>query len=188
MSKPDLSIIIVCVLLVLAACIISTGCTMPRPGSGGTPPAASSAMVTESLVTTPPLQSGQSAGDLQLTGNVYGLSSDPKAGIDTVTFSIGLPAHASSVDLTGMVLVFSTEKSAPVTLLQGTRETTALFTTTIGGNPVTALDPGDEVDVSFRVKPVSGGTRINIDVKPPDRSTLSLPRTVPAMITSLNVM
>ena len=116
------------------------------------------------------------------------MSSDPLKGIDTITFSIGLPAHASAVDLTRMEIVFSTQGSAPVTLTRGTRDSTSVFTTTIGGNAVTALHPGDEVDISFRVKPISGGRSVNIEVRPLGGATLPLSRTVPAMISSMNVL
>jgi hypothetical protein len=87
-----------------------------------------------------------------------------------------------------MEIVFSTPGSAPVSVTQGTRETTGIFTTTTGGYGVTVLHPGEEVDISFRIKPVSGGTNVNIEVKPPDGAVLSMPRKVPAMISSLNVL
>jgi len=87
-----------------------------------------------------------------------------------------------------MEIVFSSRGSAPVTLTQGTRESTSIFTTTKGGNAVTVLYPRDDVDISFRVKAVSGGTGVNIDVRPPGGAVLSISRTVPAVISSMNVL
>jgi archaellin len=187
MFRLSLSIKTVCVALVLVSCVMIPGCTMTPPGSEGTIPTTIPS-ATASPVLTPVLPSGQSSGNIQLAGNVYGLSSDPSSGIDTITFSLGLPAHATAVELTSMEIVFSTGKSDPVTITQGTRESTGIFTTTTGGNAVTALYPGEEVDISFRVKPVSGGTRVNIEVRPLDGAVLTISRTVPAMITSMNVL
>jgi hypothetical protein len=58
----------------------------------------------------------------------------------------------------------------------------------MGGNAVTELRADDEVDISVRVKAVPGGTSLNIDVRPPDRAALIISRTVPLVISSLNVL
>jgi archaellin len=185
MSRSTLSIKTVCVSLILVSFVVVLGCTTTPPGSEGTTPVTSVPQATASPAPTPTLQP---AGDIQLAGNVYGMASDPHRGIDTITFSIGLPAHASAVDLTTLEIALSTPGSAPVTLTQGTRDSTSIFTTTIGGNAVTELLPDEEVDISFRVKPVSGGTNVNIEVRPPDRAALIISRTVPVVISSLNVL
>jgi archaellin len=189
MSGSTLSIKTVCVSLVLVSFIVILGCTMTPRGSEETIPVTSLPPATASPIPAPTtLLPGQSAGDIQLAGNVYALSSDPLRGIDTITFSIGLPAHASAVDLTRMEIVFSTQDSVPVTLTRGTKDSTSIFTTTTGGNAVTALLSDEEVDITFRVKPVSGGKTVNIEVRPPDRAVLPITRTVPAMILSMNVL
>ena len=188
MSGSIVSIKTVCVSLVLVSCIVTLGCTMTPGGSEGTVPVTSVPLATASPVPAPTLQTPQSTGNIQLAGNVYALSSDPLQGIDTITFSIGLPAHATAVDLTGMEIVFSAQDSAPVTLVRGTRDSTSMFTTTIGGNTVTALHPNDEVDILFRVKPVSGGATVNIEVRSPGGTTLPISGRVPALILSMNVL
>jgi len=186
MSRSTLSMKTVCVSLLLVSCVVIMGCTMTPRGSEGTVPVTSVPPTTASPV--PALPSDQSAGNIQLAGNVYGLSSDPSRGIDTFMFSIGLPANAPALNLTGMEIVFSTPGSAPVTLTRGTRESTSIFTTTTGGNTVTEIHADDEVDISFRVKPVSGGTNVNIEVRPHDSAVLTISRTVPAIISSMNVL
>ena len=186
MSGSTLSIKTVCVSLVLVSCVVIMGCTMTPRGSEGTIPVTSLPSTTVSPV--PTLQSYQSSGNIQLAGNVYGLSSDPSRGIDTFTFSIGLPANVPALNLTGMEIVFSTPGSAPVTLTRGTRESTSIFTTTSGGNTVTEIHSDDEVDISFRIEPVSGGTSVNIEVRPHDSAVLTISRTVPAIISSMNVL
>jgi len=177
----------VCVSLVLVLCVVIPGCTVTPPGSDGTIPVTSLASATASPVPAPTSQSGQSA-NVQLKGNVYGLSSDPLRGIDTIMFSLGVPSQASAVDLTRMEIIFSTPGSVPVTFTQGTREATGIFTTTMGGNAITVLYPGDEVDISFRVTPVSGGTSVNIEVRPPGGAALPVSRTVPPSVSSTNVL
>ena len=186
MSGSTLSINTVCISLVLVLCVVIMGCTMTPRESEGIIPVTSLPSTTASPV--PTLQSDQSSGNIQLAGNVYGLSSDPSRGIDTFTFSIGLPANVPALNLTGMEIVFSTPGSAPVTLTRGTRESTSIFTTTSGGNTVTEIHSDDEVDISFRIEPVSGGTSVNIEVRPHDSAVLTISRTVPAIISSMNVL
>ena len=188
MSRSTLSIKTVCVSLVLVSFVVIMGCTMTPRGSEGTIPVTSLPSTIASPVPTLTIQSDQSAGNIQLTGNVYGLSSDPSRGIDTFMFSLGLPANAPALSLTGMEIVFSTPGSAPVTLTRGTRESTSIFTTTTGGNTVNEIHADDEVDISFLVKPVSGGTSVNIEVRPHDSAVLTISRTVPAIISSMNVL
>jgi hypothetical protein len=172
--------------LLLVLCVVIMGCTMTPRGSEGTIPVTSFPSTIASPV--PALPSDQSAGNIQLAGNVYGLSSDPSRGIDTFMFSIGLPAKAPALDLTGMEIVFSAPGSAPVTLTRDTRESTSTFTTTSGGYTVNEIHADDEVDISFRVKPVIGGTSVTIEVRPRDSAALTISRTVPAVISSMNVL
>jgi len=186
MSVSTLSLKTVCVSLLLVLCVVIMGCTMTPGGSEGTIPVTSVPSTTASPV--PAFQSDQSARTIQLAGNVYGLSSDPSRGIDTITFSIGLPANAPALDLTGMEIVYSTAGSAPVTLTRGTRESTSIFTTITGGYTVNEIHADDEVDISFRVKPVIAGTNVNIEVRPRDSAVLIISRTVPAIISSMNVL
>jgi archaellin len=186
MSGSTLSLKTVCVSLLLVLCVVIMGCTMTPRGSEGTIPVTSFPSTTASPV--PTLHSDQSSGSIQLAGNVYGLSSDPSRGIDTFMFSIGLPANAPALDLTGMEIVFSTPGSAPVTLTRGTPESTSIFTTTTGGYTVNEIHADDEVDISFRVKPVSAGTNVNIEVRPRNSAVLTISRTVPAVISSMNVL
>jgi archaellin len=123
-----------------------------------------------------------------LTGNVYGLSSNPHAGIDTITFSIDLAPQAPAVDLTRLEIVFSTPVTDPVILTQGTRDSTSIFTTTEGNYAVTSIRPGDEVEITFRVKVVPAGTKVNIELRPSVGAVLPISRTVPAVISSMNVL
>ena len=186
MSGSTQSMTTVCVSLVLVLCVVIMGCTMTPRGSEGTIPVPSVPSTTASPV--PALPSGQFTGNIQLAGNVYGLSSDPLRGIDTFMFTIGLPANAPALNLTGMEIVYSAPGSTPVTLIRGTRESTRIFTTTSGGNAVNEIHADDEVDISFRVKPVIAGTSVNIEVRPRGTAVLTISRTVPAVISSMNIL
>jgi archaellin len=188
MSSSTLSTKTVCVSLVLILFVVIPGCSMTPPGSDGTIPVTSLPSATAPPVPPPTSNSGQSVANVQLAGNVYGISSDPLRGIDTITFSLGVPSQASAVDLTGMEIVFSTPSSVPVTLTQGTRDSTGIFTTTTGGNAVTMIHPGDQVEISFRVKAVSGGTSVNIEVRPSVCAALPISRIVPTLVSSTNVL
>lgn len=190
MSTSTLFIKTFCVSLVLVLLVIISGCTTAPSGSNGTIPPTSLPLTTVSLspVPAPTSNPGQSASDIQLRGNVYGLSSNPQVGIDTIYFSIGLPSQASAIDLTRMEIVFFTPGTALVILTHGTRDSTSTFTTTQGNYAVTSLSPSDEVEITFRVKGVPAGTKVQIEVKPPAGAVLPISRTVPAMISSLNVL
>jgi len=194
MSTSTLFIKTFCVSLVLVSLVIIVGCTTTPSGSIGTIPETSlpSTMVSPlSSVSPAPVLTANpehSAANITLTGNVYGLSTYPVTGIDTITFSIGLAPQSSAVDLTRLEIVFSTPVAAPVILTQGTRESTSTFTTTMGNYAVTSISPGDEVEITFRVTGVPAGTNVNIEVRPPVGAALPISRTVPAVISSMIVL
>jgi flagellin FlaB len=73
----------------------------------------------------------QSTANIQMIGNVYGLSTDNST-ITNVTFVIGLAPGASAIDLTKMKIVFSTPTTTPIILTQGASSTAATFNTSIG--------------------------------------------------------
>jgi len=188
MSGLNLSLKTVVVPLVLILVLMTLGCTSTPPKSEGTMPVTSLPPATASPTPAPTSNHGLSARNVQLSGNVYGLSTDPLRGIDIITFSVSLPSQASAVDLAGMAIVFSTPGSAPVTLIQGARSSTGIFTATRGGNTVTTLHPGDLVEISFPVKTVAGGTSVTIELRPQGKAVVPITRTVPAMISSTNVL
>jgi len=188
MSISTLSVKTVCVSLVLMLFLATVGCTATPTKSEGTIPVTSLLPATVSPTPAPTSDSGQSADNVQLSGNVYGMSTDPLQGIDIITFSVSLPSQASAVDLTGMEIIFSAMGSAPVTLTQGTRSSTSTFIATRGGNAVTTLLPGDLVEISFPVKTVAGGATVHIELRPQDKAVVPITRTVPAMISSTNIL
>jgi archaellin len=123
-----------------------------------------------------------------LRSNVYALSSNPQAGIDTIYFTIGLTSLAPEIDLTTMEVVLSTPGSDPINLVHGTQDSTTTFSTTSGNNAVTTLGPREEVQITFRVKPITAGSDVYIEVQPATGAVLPVSGTVPAMLSSVNIL
>jgi len=187
-SKVFIKIFSVSVTLVVL--VIIAGCTTAPSGSDRTIPATSlpTTTVTPSPVPFPVTIPVPSSADIQLRSNVYALSSNPQAGIDTIYFTIGLTSLAPEINLTMMEVVVSTPGSAPVTLVQGTQESTTTFSTTSGNIADTSLGPREEVQITFRVKPITAGSNVYIEVKPATGAVLPVSGTVPYMLSSVNIL
>jgi archaellin len=130
----------------------------------------------------------QPAGDIRMTGNVYGLSSDPDAGIDEIRFTIRLDPCSPALDLTKMRIVFTTPSTFPQPLMYNTRISTSFFTVKSGTTRITSLKPGDQAEIAFFVTPVAASTRINIELKPYGGATVPIIKTTPARISATNVL
>jgi len=130
----------------------------------------------------------QPAADIRITGNIYGLASDPDAGIDKIRFTIGLDPCSPALDLTQMRIVFTTSGTFPQPLMYNTRISTSFFTAKSGTTRVTTLKPGDQAEIAFFVAPVPANTRINIELKPSGGATVPIIKTTPARISATNVL
>ena len=110
----------------------------------------------------------QSTANIQMIGNVYGLSKDNST-ITSILFSIGLTPGAPAIDLTKMyiVLVTGTANSAePVILTQGTNPSSTVFVTLVQGSQVTSLKANERVDIAFKTTPIKANTKIVIGLHP----------------------
>jgi archaellin len=130
----------------------------------------------------------QPAADIRIIGNVYGLASDPNAGINTIRFTIGLDPCSPALDLTQMRIVFTTPGTFPAPLMYSTRISTSFFTAKSGTTRVTTLKPGDQAEITFFVDPVPANTRITIELKPSGGATVPIIKTTPARISATNVL
>ncbi len=131
----------------------------------------------------------QSTTNLQTVGTIYGLSSDPSTGIDEIRFSIGLVPGAPAINLENLDIAFSTPGTQPVTVTRGTNASTTKFTTKLNAlTPVTYLQPGDQVEINFKVAPVPKDTVLIIEIRPPVGAALPFSKTTPATITTTNVL
>jgi len=176
--------------LALVVLVIIAGCITAPSGPDKTIPVTTlpTTTVPPSPVPSPSAIPVPSSADIQLRSNVYALSSNPQAGIDTIYFSIGLTSLAPEIDLTKMQVVVSTPGSAPVTLVHGTQDSTTTFSTTSGNNAVTTLGPREEVQITFRVKPITAGSKVYIEVQPAKGAVLPISGTVPDMLSSVNIL
>ncbi len=130
----------------------------------------------------------QSTANIQMIGNVYGLSTDNNS-ITSITFVIGLAPGASALDLTKMNIVFSTPATAPIILNQTTGSaSTTSFTTMIGTTHVTSINPNDQVEILFNTAAVSANTRMTIELRPSVGAALPFSKTAPATIANTNVL
>ena len=129
----------------------------------------------------------QSTANIQMIGNVYGLSTDASS-ITNITFAIGLAPGASAIDLTKLKIVFSTPTTTPVILSQNTTISNTTFTTTVGSNAVTSMNPNDQVSINFAVNGVAANTKMNIELRPSVGAALPFTKTAPATITNTSVL
>jgi archaellin len=187
-SKVFIKIFSVSVALVVL--VIISGCITAPSGPDKTMPVTTLPATTPppSTVPSPTAMPVPSSADIQLRSNVYALSSNPQAGIDTIYFTIGLVTLAREVDLTKMQVVVSTPGSAPVTLVWSTKDSTTTFSSTSGNNAVTTLGPREEVQITFRVKPITSGSKVYIEVKPAAGAVVPISGTVPEMLSSVNIL
>jgi len=128
------------------------------------------------------------AADIRMTGNVYGLSSDPEAGIDQIRFTIGLDPCSPALDLTKMRIVFTTPSTFPQPLMYNTRISTSFFTAKSGTTRIMSLNPGDQAEITFFVAPVPASTRVTIELKPSGGATVPIIKTAPARISATNIL
>ena len=131
----------------------------------------------------------QASSNIQMIGQVYGLSTNTSAGINEIKFSIGLAPGAPSVDLTKMKIVFSTADTDPQILTQGATASTSIFTTKIDGSTATdTMSAGNQVEVDFLVVAVPKSTMMNIEMRPAVGAALPFSKTTPATIAATNIL
>jgi archaellin len=198
-------ILILIIALILMAVVV--GCTTTNNVSPVTTPTPEIVYVTvtvpitvqvsEKTTETTPISIN--TGTIRLIDNVYGISSHRAAGIDEFKFSIGLSRGNPTLDLTRLKIVFSTPTSQPSILSQGGTASTTEFTTrlnsVIAGSGrsytpteyVRYMDPGDQVEINFKVAPVPANTNMMIELHPDVGTTTSFSMTAPETISVINI-
>jgi len=185
------------------AILSSSGCVIQNNNPAVTPtpeiiyvtvlvtiPSTSTPHVYYSTVPEKTINTGvkQSTPNIQMIGNVYGLSTD-NARITEITFVIGLAPYATPIDLTKMKIVFSTPSTTPITLKQGITATTSSFTTKINSvSNVNSMNANEQIEIMFKVSPVSANTKMTIELKPDIGASLPFAKTAPATIARTNVL
>ncbi len=133
----------------------------------------------------------QSTANIQLVGNVYGISNDTTKGISEIRFSIGLVSGSQSLDLSKLKIVFSTPTTTPIVLTwTDATASTAAFTAKINGagSSVSSIDSSQQVEIDFLTEYIPANTRINIEIHPVVGATLPFLKTTPATISGTCIL
>ena len=137
----------------------------------------------------------QSTTNIQMVGNVYGISNlTPQTNISEIKFSVGLAPGAPTVDLTGMKIVFSTPTTEPIILTHASganaNATALTFTTKVNGqgNNMDAMEANQQMEVDFLVAYVAPNTKMTMEMRPSVGAALPFSKTAPPTITKTNVL
>jgi flagellin FlaB len=133
----------------------------------------------------------QSTSNIQLIGNVYGLSNDTTKGISEIRFSVGLGPGASSVDLSKFTVIFSTPTTSPKSLTWTSGSASqGSFTTKINGvgSSVSSLDVNQQVEFDFLTEYVPANSRMNIELHPSVGASLPFSKATPATIQNTTLL
>jgi flagellin FlaB len=128
----------------------------------------------------------QASTNIQMIGNVYGISSAGSGNIDEIKFSIGLAPGAPTIDLSGLRIVFSTATSTPTTLTyDASTPSVSKFTTgTCGG----AMKQNDQCEIDFKIANTGVNTKMTFELRPAVGASLPFTKTSPPTITKTNVL
>jgi len=134
----------------------------------------------------------QSTSNIQLIGNLYGISSNTAAGVDEIQFTISLAPGAPSLDLEKMKIVFSTGTIAPTTYNFGDTASGTDFTAKrlgyTGSTSNKTMNVGDQVSIDFKTQFVNKTTKMNIELRPSVGAALPFSKTTPATIEATNIL
>jgi flagellin FlaB len=128
----------------------------------------------------------QATTNVLLKGSIYGLSNDTALGIDNITFTMGLAPGAPSIDITKMIIVYSSPTVNPVmmTSTTGTPNSTQFWAAKedMGGE--------DQVNVFFKLpQPAPKNTEMHIEIRPGGGgAAIPFTKTVPPTVNPVNVL
>jgi archaeal flagellin FlaB len=126
----------------------------------------------------------QASTNIQMIGNVYGISSTGSTNIDSIKFSIGLAPGAPTIDLTGLRIVFSTSTTTPVTYTYATAAASEKFTSSCGG----AMQAQQQCEITFSTANIPVNTKMTFELRPAVGASLPFTKTSPPTITKTNVL
>jgi flagellin FlaB len=135
----------------------------------------------------------QSTTNVQLVGNVYGLSSDTSEGIDQIRFTIGLVPGTPYIDLEKMRIVVSTPSFGPETLVWTNASSSTADTNFIAlkngiGTSQPTMSSGDQTEIQFNITAVPRDTKINLEIHPGLGASYPFSKTTPSIITHTNII
>ena len=135
----------------------------------------------------------QSTTNIQMIGNVYGLASNPAAGINQIRFTIGLAPGAPSINLEKMTIIVSTPANGPKTFVWTNESSSTIGTNFIAlkngaGTSQSAMTSSDQMEIELNMTVVPKDTKITIEIRPGLGAALPFSKTTPVQITASNVL
>jgi flagellin FlaB len=135
----------------------------------------------------------QSTTNVQMIGNVYGLASNPAAGINQIRFTIGLAPGAPSINLEKMTIIVSTPATGPKTFVWTNESSSTIDTNFIAlkngaGTSQSAMTTSDQMEIQLNMTVVPKDTKINIEIRPGLGAAFPFSKTTPVHITVSNVL
>lgn len=135
----------------------------------------------------------QSTTNIQMIGNVYGLASNPTAGINQLRFTLGLAPGAPSINLEKMTIIVSTPASGPKTFVWTNASSSTVDTNYIAlkngaGTSQSAMATSDQIEIQLNMTVVPKDTKVTIEIRPGLGAAFPFSKTTPALITGSNVL
>jgi len=136
----------------------------------------------------------QASSSMQIVGDVFGLSTDNTT-VSTIRYSIQLTAGGSAIDMSKVQLTWSTtsvvENINPVSSLLTDNTAPTAGNWSIGerkfGNSDNLLEPGEIMTIYVKPTTAIGvNTKFSLEIKPSVGASLSLERTIPAGVNTVN--
>jgi flagellin FlaB len=124
------------------------------------------------------------ASNIVVKGNVYGLSNDTDAGIETFQFDVGLAAGGMPIDMERTAMIFSTKDVTPYPL-----EFENGWNITAGNDDDNILQVGETFTIqAVPDDVVPARMEFVIEIKPEIGASLAIQRTVPPSITNTTIL
>lgn len=135
----------------------------------------------------------QSTTNVQLVGNVYGLSSNTTEGIDQIRLTIGLVPGTPYINLEKMTIIVSTPTFGPKILAwtnqsSSTKDTNFVALKNGVGTSQSTMTSGDQTEIQFNITAVPRDTKINIEIRPGLGATYAFSKTTPSIIAPNNLI
>ena len=141
----------------------------------------------------------QATSNIQVVGQVYGITDSTGAGVEQIQFTIGLAPGSPTLDISKLRIAFSTPNTNPIIYTAATSGTTtpaysAANPTFIAqengvGGVMASLLTQNQTRISFNVSPVvPKNTYINLEIRPSVGAALPFQKTTPPSLTATNVL
>jgi len=134
----------------------------------------------------------QATSNVQMTGTVYGLASEPASGIDAIEFTISLTPGAPDADLTKMTVMYSSDNVEPIIYRYGgTISDYSHFSAYESGTSTVAPAMPQQTQVNIKIKletKLLANERYNFEIRPSKGAVYAFTRTAGPKIYRSNLL